>query len=67
MIIEGLKQIQKRDSLTDIQVAKKLGIHPISWNRIKNGRAKFGKKFIQAVLKAYPELALKVIEYLTKD
>ena len=64
MIINQLVEIQRREGLTDTEIAQRLGFHPISWNRIKKGRANFGEKFLRAVLKAYPELTLDVMSYL---
>jgi transcriptional regulator with XRE-family HTH domain len=50
-----LRLIQKRESLTDIEMAKKLGIHPISWSRLKNGRsAPHDYNFLHNAVRAYP-------------
>lgn len=55
MLIEILKQLQVRDNLSDQEFAEKIGIHRVSWNRIKRGTI-FGKKFLSGVRQAYPEL-----------
>ena len=55
MLIEILKHIQARDNLTDQEFADKIGIHRVSWNRIKRGTI-FGRKFLSGVRQAYPEL-----------
>ncbi len=56
MLIEKLKGIQTREGLSDTQFAKNIGIHRVSWQRIKNRRKPFGIKFLRFVRKAYPEL-----------
>ncbi len=67
MIIEAIKKIQKREHLTDVVMAEKLGIHPISWNRIKNERAGFGKNLLKNAVHEWPELAKTVLDWLYGD
>ena len=67
MMIDTLKHIQARENLTDQQFADKLGIHRISWNKIKNYRKAFGTTFLKKVRLAYPELKPAVDSYLLGD
>ncbi len=60
-MIEKLIEIQKREHLTDTKLAEKLGIHAISWNRIKKGRAGYSEEFIKKAVKAFPEVAPAVL------
>jgi len=60
--------IQKREGLTDIQLAKQLGIHPISWNRKKKGRDNtMSREFLSKAVRAYPELAPTVLQEIFGD
>ncbi len=55
MMIRKLVQIQKQQGLTDVQMGEKLGIHPISWNRLKKGRSgAHDYEFLRKVVRAYP-------------
>lgn len=67
MLIETLKHIQARDNLTDKQFARNIGIHRVSWQRIKNRRKPFGKKFLKLIRKAYPELKDAIDIFLSTD
>lgn len=51
-LIEQLKQFQ--GDLTDQQFANKLGIHRVSWQRIKNQRVPISDKFLVRVHRAFP-------------
>lgn len=56
MIIESLKKIQLRDGLKDQELADKLGIHRVSWQRIKKGRVPISDKFLVRVHRAFPQV-----------
>jgi len=64
MIIEALKGIQVRDNLTDVVMAGRLGIHPMSWSRLKNGRSNMDLSTIRNAVKAYPEIIEPVLREL---
>lgn len=53
-LIDTLKQLQ--GDLADREFANKLGIHRVSWVRIKNGRVPVSDKFLIRVHKAFPEV-----------
>ena len=67
MLVNALREIQAREKLRDQQFADKLGIHRISWSRIKNGRAPFGRKFLSCARQAYPELKDAIDIFLATD
>lgn len=67
MLIETLKQIQARDNLNDQQFANALGIHRVSWQRIKNRRKPFGRHFLSCARKAFPELKDAIDIFLSQD
>lgn len=54
MIIDELKQLQSNQ--TDQEFAEQLGIHRVSWQRIKNRRVPVSDKFLMRVHRAFPEL-----------
>lgn len=62
LMIKRLIDIQKRDKLTDNDISQRLKLHPISWNRIKKGRAGYSEEFIKRAVRAYPEIAAAVLE-----
>jgi len=67
MLVNALREIQARENLSDQQFADRLGIHRISWSRIKNGRAPFGRKFLSCARQAYPELKDVIDIFLATD
>lgn len=67
MLIEALKHIQARDNLTDQQFADIIGVHRVSWQRIRNRRKPFGRHFLSLVRRAYPELKDAIDIFLSQD
>lgn len=67
MLVNALRGIQAREKSSDQQFADRLGIHRISWSRIKNGRAPFGRKFLSCARRAYPELREVIDIFLATD
>lgn len=66
MNIERLKQLQ--GNLTDQAFADKLGIHRVSWERIKNHRVPVSDKFLVRVHRVFPELNIFLpTDVATKD
>jgi hypothetical protein len=63
MLIDRIVEIQKRDGLTDKEMAQKLGYHRVSWLRIRQ-RKVFGQKFLIAVRRNYPELSPEIDLFL---
>ncbi len=57
-LIERLIERQKSEHLTDGELAHKLGIHRVSWQKIKHRKVQFGNKFYKAVKALYPEIFL---------
>ena len=57
-IVSILTKRQVKECLTDLEFAARLGIHRVSWQRIKHRHAKFGKKFMAGARKAYPDIFL---------
>ena len=63
-LVETLKYIQARDKLTNEQFAKKIGIHEVSWSRIRNYKKGIGEKTLRGLRQAYPELKEAIDCYL---
>lgn len=63
---DKLADIQKREGLTDSQIAEKLGIHRTTWNRIKNGATEPDQKTLRSLGHTFPELALEILNYVLK-
>jgi citrate lyase beta subunit len=57
-VINTVVEKQRAGRLTDTQMASKIGMNRVSWNRIKNRKTRFGKKFLTGVSKAYPDIFL---------
>jgi len=49
-----LKAIQEREKLTDVDFAKKLGIHRVTWNRIKSGYWQISEAIKKRAVGLYP-------------
>ena len=65
MLIERLKDLQGK--LTNQEFADKIGVHRVTWLRIKSYRKPPGRKFLLGVKRAYPELQGIVDSILTTD
>ena len=57
-IVSILTKKQVKERLTDLEFAARLGIHRVSWQRIKHRHARFGKKFMSGARQAYPDIFL---------
>ena len=66
-LVETLKYIQARDKLTNEQFAGKIGIHEVSWSRIRNYKKGIGEKTLRGIRQAYPELKEAIDSYLAGD
>ena len=57
-LIDRLIERQKNEHITDGELARKLGMHRVSWQKIKHRKVPFGNKFYKAVKARYPEFFL---------
>jgi hypothetical protein len=57
-IIDNLIEHQRQEHLTDSEFALKLGIHRVSWHRIKHRKVPYGNRFCKAVKAQYPDIFL---------
>jgi len=65
MITQGMpKSENKQGELSDKDFAKRLGVSRQLWALVKNGKHNPGLKFIQAVMRVYPELTVELMAYL---
>lgn len=65
-ILQYLIQLTK-PSMTDQQIADKLGIHVVSWRRIKSGRAPVSDKLLVRINNLFPQLGIFLPEKATKS
>jgi len=65
-LIEQIKAKQIELGLSESEFAKKLGISRALWFLIKKGERQPGFKFIQAIIKKFPDLQLAVYQYLAR-
>jgi len=65
MIIERLKLIQGQRTNKDFSA--QLGLHEISWIRIKNRRVPVSDKLLVRVLRAFPEMKTIVDLYIMTE
>lgn len=54
--------IQKRDSLSDEEMGKRLGVGRSRWNAIRNGKQPFSDNLAFAAAGVWPELTRDLIE-----
>ena len=57
-IVDRLSTIQKQERITDTELAQRLGLHRVSWQKIKHRKVNYGRKFLSAVKALYPALFL---------
>ena len=65
-LIEAIKEVQGLNHLSDRQFAIRLKIDPSTWSLIKRGKASVGMKFLNALLREFPELKLTVYKYIAE-
>lgn len=53
---DELIQKQKREHLTDGQMAAKLNVHRVTYVNVKNGKRPMSADFRESIIRAYPEL-----------
>jgi hypothetical protein len=66
-IIDNLIEHQRQEHLTDSEFALKLGIHRVSWQKIKHRKVRYGNRFCKAVKAQYPEIFLPFDATITHD
>lgn len=59
---EKLREIQRREALTDGQMADRLGVSRPMWNLVKNGRLRFTERWALRAAGAFPELSRELLE-----
>lgn len=59
--IESITKYQEALALTNEQMAEKIGMHKISYIRIKKGRAPVNDKFLNKVRRAFPDIFLPIV------
>lgn len=60
-------QLQNLYKLSDGQFAERLKISPSLWSRIKSGTRSPGMKFLNALVKEFPEMELTVYEWIKNN
>ncbi|HET7128942.1 MAG TPA: helix-turn-helix domain-containing protein [Gaiellaceae bacterium] len=55
-MLKKLRQIQQAESLTDAEMASRLGVARSTWTDIKNGRLVLSERVQMRAAKAFPEL-----------
>ncbi len=64
-LIEKLKEIQRREGLSDEEFAKsKLGISRQQWQFAKAGTREIGEKMLGGIVAKLPELSPEVLAHL---
>jgi len=57
-IVLAIKEIQVKKRLYDTEIAESIGIAVTSWRRIKSGKFRYGRKFLDGAQKAFPDIFL---------
>lgn len=61
-MLERLAAIQRRDSLTDLAMAERLGLSRSHWNLVKNGHRSFTHEMAVRAAGQWPELTRDLLE-----
>lgn len=64
-MLTKLRQIQKREGWTDLQMAGRLGVARSTWTEIKNGRIALSHRHQIAAARAFPELLGDLVTSVT--
>ena len=56
-IVQAIREKQDRKHLTDQEIADVIGVHLVTWRRIKHGR-RYGRKFFDGCRTAFPDIFL---------
>ena len=57
-IIIAIREMQEKNRLRDSEIAEAIGFHVVSWRMIKIGKKRYGRRFLDSVKQAYPEIFL---------
>lgn len=64
MLIEALVAKQRERGLTDAEFASSLGASRPMWSMVRSGHKRPGRKFLQGVMRRYPDLTSECLAYL---
>ena len=67
MIIRKLKQKQKEEGLSDKTFALKLGVHRMTWYRIRTRKTGISIDFLRRAVLIYPDLKEEASIFLTSN
>lgn len=67
MLIQRLIKRQRSLGLTDVEFARRLGIHQSYWSLIKAGRRRPGRRFLAGVATQFPDLQPECLIFLRSD
>jgi transcriptional regulator with XRE-family HTH domain len=60
-MLSKLREIQKRESLTDSAMADRLGIGRSTWTELRNGRLPLSERVQMRAVRAWPELLAELL------
>lgn len=63
-LVEQAMRLQEMHKLSDRQFARRLGVDPSSWSRVKRGLRPPGMKILRALVKEFPGLELAAYQYI---
>jgi transcriptional regulator with XRE-family HTH domain len=63
-LVEKIKQCQEAAGLNESEFARKLGMSRANWFLIKKGQRGLSNDFLSAVMGAFPELTLDILDYM---
>ena len=67
-LVEVLIGKQRLERINNSAMAEKLGVALATWSRIRKGQRQPGVKFLNSVLRTYPDMGQVVREYIaTRD
>ena len=66
-LISKIKEIQEREGLTDVEMARRLGCSRQLYQGTRSGKIPLGRKILNGIMTGFPELKKDVIYFLTND
>ena len=63
-IVDSIKEAQAKRGWTDGELSRQIGMDGSEWSRIKSRQRTMGLRFIRAIARVFPELQVKLMQYV---
>ena len=67
VLVETLVAMQRGNRWPDTEMARRLGVSPSMWSRIRSGERRLGGKALRHVVRDFPRLRKDVLRHLEEQ